>query len=169
MRNFIQSIEASLTTENHYAALGMALAAPDVCGWILDPSTPSKQRYIAWFEKYVQDKYTLEETKIQPRRVFLSGSDCYALRCAFLHEGRENISAQRAREVLESFQFVVPPPGWNIHNNKMNNTLQLQVDVFCRDLTEGVQAFLEDISSDSDCVARMNEALLIRDVNGNPI
>jgi hypothetical protein len=169
MQNFIQSIDSSLNSKNYYAALAMALAAPDVCGWIFEPSVSSKQRYISWFKKYIQDKYTLEETSIRPKNIFLSGSDCYALRCAFLHEGRENITEQRAREVLEAFQFVVPPDGWTIHNNKMNNTLQLQVDVFCHDIIDGIKCFLSDIETNNDCISRMNQALLIRDINGNPI
>ena len=62
--------------------------------------------------------------------VFLSGADCYALRCAFLHEGRDEITDQRAGEVLDAFAFVVPPAGSAIHSNQNNQTLQLQVDIF---------------------------------------
>jgi hypothetical protein len=169
MNNFIQSIEKSLETNNYYAALAVALSAPDICGWLLDPNFGSKNRYIAWFEKYLLEKYTREATERREEHIFLSGSDCYALRCAFLHEGRENITDQRAREVLESFQFVVPPNGWTVHKNQFNDTLQLQVDVFCRDVIDGITCFIEEIQSNPDAMARMNQSLIIRDVNGNPL
>lgn len=169
MQKYIESINLSLSTGNNYAALALALSAPDVCGWILDPSQGSKNRYIEWFDKYIKQKYTLSASSYCPERVFLSGSDCYALRCAYLHEGRENITDQRAREVLDAFQFTVPPSGWVVHNNKMNNTLQLQVDIFCRDIIEGIEAFLVDAAAHPDCINRLNQGLLIRDVNGNPL
>ncbi len=130
MNNLLQSIGQSLNTGNYYAALAMALAIPDICGWIEDPNSTSKARYISWFERYLQSKYVRQATANMPEHTFLTSSDCYALRCAFLHEGRENISEQRARQVLESFQFVVPPSGWTVHKNKVNNALQLQVDIY---------------------------------------
>ena len=130
MNNLLQSIGQSLNTGNYYAALAMALAIPDICGWIEDPNSKSKARYISWFERYLQSKYVRQATAHMPEHTFLTGSDCYALRCAFLHEGRENIIEQRARQVLESFQFVVPPSGWTVHKNKVNNALQLQVDIY---------------------------------------
>ena len=169
MNNLLHSIEQSLNTGNHYAALAMALAIPDICGWIEDPESSSKARYISWFEKYLKSKYVRQATDHNPEHTFLTGSDCYALRCAFLHEGRENITEQRAQQVLESFQFVVPPSGWTVHKNQANNTLQLQVDIFCRDVIEGVTQFLSDISTNKEALSRITQGLLIRDINGQPI
>ena len=169
MEYLIQSIEMSLNSENHYAALVMALAIPDICGWIENPHSTSKERYISWFEKYLQSEYIREATPSMPKHIFLTGSDCYALRCAFLHEGRENISEQKAQQVLDSFQFVVPPSGWTVHNNQMNNTLQLQVDIFCRQVITGAKQFLIDISNNSEASKRINQGLQIRDINGKPI
>ena len=169
MNNLLRSIEHSLQTGNHYAALAMALALPDICGWVEDPNSHSKPRYIKWFEKYLQRKYTLQATDIRPEHIFLKGSDCYALRCAYLHEGREDISEQRAQEALEAFQFVVTPEGWTVHMNQTNNTLQLQVDIFCREVVEGATQFLSDMSNNPEATARLAQRLLIRDINGQPI
>jgi hypothetical protein len=169
MNHLLQSIEQSLNTGNHYAALAMALAIPDICGWIEDPNATSKARYISWFERYLQNKYIRQATALMPEHTFLTGSDCYALRCAFLHEGRENITEQRAQQVLESFKFIVPPSGWTVHMNQENNSLQLQVDIFCRDVIEGVTHFLSDISTNDEASSRRTQGLLIRDINGQPI
>ena len=165
MNNIIQSIEEAIQSKNHYAALGMALAAPDMCGWVLDPNIHSKKRVITWFDSYLQSKYLREATENRPEHIFLNGSDFYALRCAFLHEGRENISTQKAQEILESFQFVVPPDGWTVHKNQSDNTLQLQVDIFCNDIIEGIKSFLSDISENEDAISRLRQALIIRHIN----
>ena len=85
MQHFFIAIEQALQSGNYYAALTTALALPDICGWIENPSIGSKARYVAWFEKYVQDKYTRQPGYVVAGLVFLSGSDCYALRCAYLH------------------------------------------------------------------------------------
>ena len=98
MRHLLTAINASIAQQNWYAALSLTLALPDICGWLEDPSAPTQDRYVSWFDRFVAGNY---------ESFFLSGRDCYALRCAFLHEGREEIITQRAREVLDRFQFTV--------------------------------------------------------------
>jgi len=50
-------------------------------------------------------------------RWFLSSGDAYALRCAYVHEGRGEILEQRAREALTHISFHVPnKPGIVAHN-----------------------------------------------------
>jgi len=169
MNHLIAAVERSLQTGNHYAALAMALTLPDICGWILNPNVGSKVRYISWFEKYLQPQYTRPASLRMAEHVFLTGADCYALRCAYLHEGRDDITDQHAQQVLESFQFVVPPQGWLVHRNQMNNTLQLQLDVFCREVTEAVAAFLAEITLNQAATLRLGQLLLIRDINGQPL
>lgn len=169
MNHLLASVENALNEGNHYAALALALALPDICGWVQDPISTSKSRYSTWFEKYLLSRYTRPASKIQPEHIFLNGADFYALRCAYLHEGRDDITDQRAQQVLAAFQFVVPPSGWQVHCNQSNKTLQLQVDVFCRDVAEGVAQFLVDIATNVDASQRLTELLLIRDVNGHPL
>jgi hypothetical protein len=169
MNHLTRSIEASLATGNAYAALATTLSLPDICGWLLDPLAGSKSRYVGWFERYVAHHYIHHIGPQRRRTVFLSGNDCYALRCAFLHEGREDISEQRARELLDSFQFTVAPQGWMVHCNLMNTKLQLQVDVFCHQFIEAVDKFHNDVSTNPEVVERMGAMLRIRDVRGNVI
>jgi hypothetical protein len=169
MNHLIFSINQSLQTQNYYAALGMALSLPDICGWVENPTIGSKARYVAWFEKYIQSLYTKPVIGDGPAFVFLTGSDCYALRCAYLHEGRDDINDQRAKQALDSFQFVVPPPSWTVHKNKLGNTLQLQLDIFCQELINGASQFLSDILLNTDAALRLTTMLMIRDVNGKPL
>jgi len=120
---------------------------PDICGWIKDPGKGSKARCIEFFDEYLKSKYTREATENMEEHVFLTGSDFYALRCAFLHEGRDDILKQRARQVLDRFQFVVAQEGWVVHCNQSDQLLQLQVDIFCREVSEAASKFVKDANN----------------------
>jgi hypothetical protein len=150
LKHFLQSLALSLKTQNHYSALSLALTIPDICGWVLDPNMGSKSRCIAWLIKYVQHKYTLPANNLRPETVFLNGSDFYALRCAYLNS-------------------LFRQKGWMIHNNKHNSTIQLQVDLFCNDIASSANRLLSDIVNDGNLTSRLNQLMLIYDVNGKPL
>src|SRR6266851_8533311 len=116
MNRFITAIRNATAQRNWYAALVTALALPDICGFLESPNVGSQQRYIRWFNQYLLGRYT--GLVGEESHVFLSGEDCYALRCSYLHEGGDNIMRQRARAALESFRFVAPRPGFTVHNNQ---------------------------------------------------
>lgn len=163
MQDFIEAIDKSAENDNWYGALFIALSLPDICGKIEYPEENSSQRrYAAWFEKYVQPNYTHNVGAEEEVTVFLSGNDCYALRCAYLHEGGYDITGQRAREVVEKFHFIVAPPGFTIHCNTINAKLQLQIDIFCDDIKQGVLSWLEDIKDDEKKSGANEELLKIQ-------
>jgi hypothetical protein len=121
MERFLTSIERSIATENWYAAITLALTMPDICGWLEDQSKGSRQRYTEWFDKYLLQKY--KKVIVGSDITFLTGGDCYALRCSFLHEGAEDITRQRAREVLSRIIFDFT----GSHCAKINEVLLLDV------------------------------------------
>jgi hypothetical protein len=123
------------------------------------PSAQSQKRYEQWFEKYMLSKYSSFNKWDNRHHTFLSPSDCYALRCALLHEGSDNIAVQRARDVLDRFHFIEPPPKAKRHCNQINNILQLQVDVFCTDVLEGLTQWRKDIQEIS-CIAQRIKNIL---------
>ena len=169
MNEFIGAIDSSFQSGNWYGALFIALSLPDICGKLNLPNEPgSQRRYAAWFDRYVRPKYTHKVGAYGHEKVFLSGNDCYALRCAFLHEGTDNTQAQRAREAVEKFHFIVAPPGCVIHCNSLGAKLQLQVDIFCEDIKQGVLSWLRDIETDVGKVASTQGLLKIQfpDVQG---
>jgi hypothetical protein len=161
MNRFTDAIDAAISSGNFYAALALSLAIPDVCGWLATPNEGTRLRYAAWFEKYVQPRYTRRATANHKEEVFLGGGDAYALRCSFLHQGSDDVSGQPASVALESFRFVVSPPGWNVHNNLSGDRLQLQVDIFCKDICDGVAEWLRDVSGDAGIQQRMATLLVI--------
>jgi len=168
MDDLISALESSVANKNWYGSLFVALSVPDICGYLESPTERSQARYERWFEKYMLPKYS---SRIGPERTlhtFLSPSDCYALRCALLHEGREEITEQRAREALDRFHFIEPPPGGQIHCNQINNVLQLQVDIFCNDILEGLRKWVQDVQNVPDVMKRIGSILKVYPFNRIP-
>lgn len=100
--------------------------------------------------------------------MFLSPSDCYALRCALLHEGRAEITEQRAREALDRFHFIEPPKSGMVHCNQSDNVLQLQVDIFCQDIINALRAWINDTKSNTDIQQRLSGVLKVYPSNQKP-
>lgn len=164
---FTVSVETALTHQNWVGALGTALTLPDICGWLESPSSSSRTRYVTWFDRFVGQRYVKKMGATDTEHVFLSGDDCYALRCALLHEGSDNISRQHAKKALSAFRLVAPRHGWNVHMNQANDTLQLQVDIFCRDICAGVDEWSKSVLSGSaDVQARTRELLTVETLDG---
>lgn len=165
---FTASVRKSVGDENWYAAVGMALTLPDICGRLQSPGQPSSKRYIAWCDTYLVPRYTMASGHLLQPHIFLTGSDCYALRCAFLHEGRDDIIEQRAREAIDSFAFLVPYGQSVFHCNSADGQLQLQADIFCLDMCEAVEQWLSDCRGDLDLESRIRNLMHFRTIAPSP-
>jgi hypothetical protein len=169
MQHLLNAITAAVAQENWYGALSLSLALPDICGWLENPNAGSQDCYVAWFDQYLAAKYTGALPQPLGRHVFLSGKDCYALRCAFLHEGGEEILRQHAREALDRFQFTVAQGSNIVHCHQYRARLQLQVDIFCREFVQAGERWLREVGARQEVQARMPSLLRIYDVGGNLI
>lgn len=162
---FIESVKKSLETENYYAALSLSLTLPDICSSLEFPKEKNTgKKYKFFFDKYLLSKY---QSQIGPNKdvyTFLNGSDCYALRCAFLHQGADNIEKQRAREVVKKFQFIVPPKNGSIVHNNGGSVLQLQVDIFCKDIIQGVENWMKENKDNEKVSMNANKLLSIKEI-----
>lgn len=156
MNRFVASIKRSLETENWYAALAMALVLPDICGRLEDPKKRSQERYEAWFGKYLAARYSNDF--FGEGFTFLTGSDCYALRCAMLHEGKDDVQSQKAKDVVSRFAFTVA----GSHLCKFDSVLLLDVRAFCTDICAGVEAWSVEFSEVPDVKARISELLVVQ-------
>lgn len=169
MDHLTAAVRRAVAEENWYAALALALTLPDICGRLETPDAGSKTRYVAWCQTYLEPTYTGPVGPDRTPHVFLHAEDCYALRCAVLHEGREDISAQTAAKALDSFRWVAPKPGSQVHLNQVNGRLQLQVDIFSEDVSRGVDAWLRAVpATDVDVRSRMEDLMTIETL-GNSI
>lgn len=162
MLRFIKSVKLSLATGNWFSALFVSLSLPDICGKIESlPDTGSKARYQAWFTKYMARHYTSEIGPGHDLHVFLSPTDCYALRCALLHEGEDEIGNQPCRKVLDRFHFTINSAQNYIHCNQVNNVLQLDVKIFCEQICQGVEQWLKNMAGNKDVQTQLASLAVI--------
>lgn len=150
MKEIINSVQKAITNKNWYAALFVSLTLPDICGKIEDPNKNLPNRYVEWFKQYMPQY-----------QGFLSGEDCYALRCALLHEGKDDISEQK-KQVLEHFVFLTSGSHRNLVGGK-DPFLQLNVQKFCEEICAGVQSWMANITSNADALVRLNQTIEIHE------
>jgi len=159
MERFTSAIRNSLANQNWYAALYLSLTLPDICARLeAENGKTNGDKFVAWFEKYLADKYRFEIGADRQLHVFLSGNDCYALRCAMLHEGGSDITTQQCQEALDRFHFTVV----GAHCNQINNVLQLDVPIFCNDMCQSVERWYDDFKNNhKDKLHRINQLVKV--------
>ena len=163
MKHFIDAMDSAVKNENWHGAIFIALSLPDICGKIDRPNEGgSKIRYSTWFDDYVSERFRDKHGTGN-----LSGRDCYALRCALLHEGSDQTDTQQASEVLEKIEFNCLTPVLTYHNviSQCGKKLQLNVKDFCRDIKFGVEKWLRVVSSEAEIQRKLSSLLNVRNLN----
>ena len=166
MRQFIQAIEISLNTQNWYSALALALTLPDICGKIDYPNLhkQTRLRYSKWFDMYVGEEYkmTIEGKTI----TLLTGNDCYALRCSYLHEGSNKVRKTESKKndddiITEKFVLMFSQ-GIKLHKVSNEGKIVLFLPDFCMDIVEGVLKWLNIIENEIDETRRNKNNSLMK-------
>lgn len=154
MNELLQQIEASYKTGQLYLALFSTLTLPDICGAISsDNGMATGQKYKDWFDKFVSHKY----------RGMFDGSNCYAFRCAALHQGK----AEHKNLGYERVVFLAPDNNCVLHLNILNDALNLDLVTFCSDVINGVREWM---AGECECAnfQKNMPSLLKRHVGGLP-
>ena len=150
MKNFTDSIRKAVEDKNWFAGLFLALCMPDICATIETPNdTNVGERYKRWFNTNLASTYV----------PMFSADDCYYFRCSCLHQGLDS----HVRLAHDRIHFITPPPRNNIvHRNKINNVLQMQIDIFCNDVANAVDSWYENIAkNDADMQLRVTGLIKI--------
>ena len=132
MRDFLEQIREALGNPRlYYLALFASLALPDICGAISsDNGQAHRKKYIEWYDKYMA--HTCH---------FLAGEDCWRFRCSLLHQG----STQHPKGSYARIVFVEPSATTSVlHCNVLNDALNIDVTVFCADMIQGVENWLQE-------------------------
>jgi hypothetical protein len=147
MQHLVDAVRRSVLNRNWYAALTGALALPDIASRLDGRRGRPRDKYIRWFNDYLKKNYRRPIGGRKKPHVFMTGGDCYALRCAYLHEGDFDLAGHDVAEVLDRFEFVEPPGVVRHMNMGVNEAgvtvLQLQVSLFCEEICEGVERWLK--------------------------
>ena len=162
MNRFSSAIRQAVADKNWFAALYLALTMPDVCGALEDPTARNGARYRSWFERYLAP---VNRTIIGGREViFMTPADCWALRCSILHEGSDEVSKQKASDVLTRFFFTT----MGTHRIRVEDTLTLNVGRFCEEIASAVEKWSADVQSNADIQGRIAEMVQIREDGFSP-
>ena len=135
MRGLIDQIQRAVAANLYYVALLAALSLPDICGAMeSDDGQATKEKYIAWFERWVAPKYTVRGA------ASFSGEVCWYYRCSALHQGRSSHPRMGYSRVL----FLEPGSTKIVlHNNIMKDALNIDLRCFVGDLLAGALQWLQ--------------------------
>jgi hypothetical protein len=150
VEDLFNEIERGLDAGVYHLSLGMALCIPDICAALQsEDGKTSGAKYKAWYEKYVGKKFQM------------SASDCYYFRCSFLHQG----STQHERSQYKQIIFVEPSPIGTFHNNILNDALNIDVRIFCKDIIKSARKWMNDVKDD-EVYLKNKESSFKRHPNG---
>lgn len=161
MQTLITQARQAAESQAYYLSLFAALALPDICAAMSSSDGEAKRdRYIAWFDEYVAPMYSvgLHHTPS------FTGTDCYYYRCSMLHQG----SSQHPRSSYSRILFIEPGVSTNVlHNNVLNDALNLDVRMFCHDICDGADHWLASAEGTPEYKANY-ERFMQRHANGLP-
>ena len=164
IRSFTSGIRRAVADKNWYAALPLALALPDICAWIQweNGAGPNHARYSRWFEENLGHLYRRPMGK--ETMTFMSGIECFLLRSSFLHAGGEDIKAGKHVDASMRFVFLRPDDGWTQHHRiRTGDRLGLQVDLFCTEMCDAVDAWATpNLLQDAEVQQRALDLLAVR-------
>jgi hypothetical protein len=140
MEDFLSQIQAALAARLYYVGLFAALGLPDICAALESPTgEASGTGYRAWFDEHVAPSYCVGTNRVPS----FTGEDAYYFRCSFLHQAR----SQHPKSTYMRILFVEPgTPGLLMHNNVINDALNIDVEHFCRDVILGVHSWLGGVT-----------------------
>ncbi|GAA4878741.1 hypothetical protein [Ferrimonas pelagia] len=164
MDRFTSAVRKNIESKNWYGALFLALTMPDICGKLAYPEIEfAGQRYKKWFDANLAE---VNKANIMGNEVvFLTATDCWALRCSLLHQGTDNITDQRAQEIISKFEFTT----MGMHRIKINSVLTLNVASFCEEICQSVENWFNSVSDDTDIQESISKIISIKTEPFSPI
>lgn len=135
MEIILREIDRALDAKLYYLAIAMTLTVPDICAALESPDgETSGPKYKAWYNVNLAIKY--------PN---ITDADCWSLRCGVLHQGRCGHAKMQYGRIL----FTLPNRQNNVfHNNIINDALNLDALLFCRDVISCARLWFDGKQND---------------------
>lgn len=149
METILSEIEGALAARLYYLAIAMALTVPDICAALESPNgQTSGTKYKAWYNTNLANQY--------PN---ITDADCWSLRCGVLHQGRCGHPNMQYGQIL----FTVSNAQNNVfHNNILNDALNLDTVIFCRDVVSSARRWFIQRTNDSAVQANLPNLVQFR-------
>jgi hypothetical protein len=150
MEAILEQIEQAVEAEFYYVALLMSLSLPEICGR-MEREQPSAGRsreiYADWFCTYLGEIY--------PK---MKGDDCYYLRCGLAHHGQSSHKSMGYSRIV----FTLKDENFFIHNNVLNDALNLHCPTFCHDMCDAVRRWMQAKENDKMVTDRLDDMVALR-------
>lgn len=137
MEVLLSQIKTAIDNNLYFLALNATLSLPDMCGALSSKDGQAHaNQYITWYNKYAKDKCCSN----------LDGFHCYKFRCASVHQG----STQHENLGYSRVLFIEPSAsrGLVMHNNLMNDALNIDLKLFCYGMIDAVTKWLSEVKDD---------------------
>ena len=150
----LDEIEKALDEEMYLVALQATLALPDICGALeAENGKATNATYLAWFNQY-GSKHIYSKN--------MTAEDCYLFRCSILHQG-STIPAPREHQTAQFSRILFFVDNTNVYNdNIINGALNIDIDVFCRGIIEGVREWQTTMEQTGNTNYQKNYCRMIR-------
>jgi hypothetical protein len=143
MEDYFNQVREVAKTHLYFLSLGAALTIPDMCAGMESANGRSSGAlYKAWVDQYLAPRYVVGPAHTPS----FSGEDCYGLRCAFLHQGYLEPHAGSYTRVI----FTEPHSGITMHNNVMNDALNIDVTIFANQMVDAAEQWISAAKSTSN-------------------
>lgn len=144
LQPFINELAICSQNKLYHTALSLALTLPDICSSIEFPHIKGRKKYIAWLDKYFMTLHIEYDG-------FMTSQDVYALRCAYLHNGSNDLDSQQSKDVVNRFYFIYSVYGNKIHrlmsvyekDNEDYSVLGLSIEAFSDEMIQSVNNFIK--------------------------
>jgi hypothetical protein len=137
MSDYLGQIQGALSKRFYLPALMACVGIPDICG-ALDHEGISKPRfYKYWFEKYAKAKFLMFG------KSYMDGDDCYALRCALLHQGKSS-SPKHKLQFVNFNKYHLAGSGLLAQKD---GGLIIDTKKFCNNMIDAAFEWLDEVHS----------------------
>jgi len=142
MDTILSEIDRAIDAKLYFAALALCLTLPDMCAALESSNGKSSgTKYKNWYSENLQNNYP----DITP-------ADIWSLRCGVSHQGRFGNPQMQYAKVL----FTIPNTQGNVfHNNILNDALNLDAVIFCRDVMSAVRGWFAEKKDDENVMANL--------------
>ena len=143
MELILQEIDKAINAGFYYLSLAIALTLPDICAALgAQNGQTSKALFLNWYNQNLALKY--------PN---ITAEDFYSLRCGVIHQGRMGHPKMQYSRVL----FTVPNANRNVfHNNIIDDALNLDICIFCKDVTGSVNEWFKQNQHDENIARNLD-------------
>ena len=157
LRNLIGDVRRAGRARAWHAAVALTLTFPDICA-AAEGQPQCRDRYVDWCENYLTPRFSLP--KVDGGDQTITGFDVYALRCAFLHSGMDDV-ATHSKATLD--KIVLTESGdvssvgirkFQIPYDGQQGKIALPVGDFCGQMIAAVEDWVNTIT-EPDIIARL--------------